>query len=326
MRKNQLLTGVLFSSLFLIFLLGAASWAQADEEIRLDSDRARAEVGASFALRALSEKSFDDVWWHSTDDAIADVVVSEDGFRAVVRAWREGNAIISVNAADNGSEEVHRAECHVEVMANEDPEKVSGIRIMPEKMTIERGKSDHLTAYVVPETASNQNITWRTSDAGIATVSAHGNVTGVSAGNATIRVISEDGGFVAECAVNVVEKEVRVTGIILNHASTHVYVNGTRRLIAYVRPENATNKRVRWVSSNRYIASVSQGGVVIGNRRGRVVISAITEDGGFIAESIVSVREGWLDFLGAGCSTGVSSPVALFLLGPLLVLCFRRRK
>ena len=61
-----------------------------------------------------------------------------------------------------------------------------------------------LTATVSPARASNKNVTWHTSKANVATVS-NGVVTPVSAGEATIMVVTEDGSKSASCTVTVKE-------------------------------------------------------------------------------------------------------------------------
>ena len=62
-----------------------------------------------------------------------------------------------------------------------------------------------LTATVSPARASNKNVTWHTSKANVATVSS-GVVTPVSAGEATIMVVTEDGSKSASCTVTVKER------------------------------------------------------------------------------------------------------------------------
>lgn len=53
------------------------------------------------------------------------------------------------------------------------------------------------------------------------------------------------------------------------------------QLIATVLPENATNKKVVWSSSNNGKATVSQDGWVTTFRAGPVFITVTTEDGGY---------------------------------------------
>ncbi|MBQ6724905.1 MAG: Ig domain-containing protein [Paludibacteraceae bacterium] len=68
------------------------------------------------------------------------------------------------------------------------------------------GETLTLTATVNPNNATDQSVSWSTSDANVATVE-NGVVTAVAAGNATITVTTTDGSFTATCAVTVTAPE-----------------------------------------------------------------------------------------------------------------------
>ena len=68
------------------------------------------------------------------------------------------------------------------------------------------GETLTLTATVNPNNATDQRVSWSTSDANVATVE-NGVVTAVAAGNATITVTTTDGSFTATCAVTVTAPE-----------------------------------------------------------------------------------------------------------------------
>lgn len=67
------------------------------------------------------------------------------------------------------------------------------------------GKTLTLAAAVLPNNATDKNVTWSSSNPAAATVSASGVVTAVAVGNTTITVTTEDGGFTASCEVKVKE-------------------------------------------------------------------------------------------------------------------------
>ena len=67
-------------------------------------------------------------------------------------------------------------------------------------------ESLQLNATVLPHDASDKTLTWSTSDSSIVDVSNSGVVTAKNVGNANISVTTKDGGYVASCAVNVVEQ------------------------------------------------------------------------------------------------------------------------
>ncbi|MBQ4383613.1 MAG: Ig-like domain-containing protein [Firmicutes bacterium] len=90
----------------------------------------------------------------------------------------------------------------VKVTVNSNP--VTGVQVDPASISIEAGKTANLTVKLLPEAATNQNVTFSTSDGNVANVDGNGTVTGVAAGNATITVTSSDNSSItAACAVTV---------------------------------------------------------------------------------------------------------------------------
>ncbi len=79
---------------------------------------------------------------------------------------------------------------------------VSDVKISKTEMTLGIGGTERLTATVLPASASNKNIMWKTNNAAVATVN-DGLVSGISEGTAIITVTTEDKGFAASCIVTV---------------------------------------------------------------------------------------------------------------------------
>jgi len=85
---------------------------------------------------------------------------------------------------------------------------VTGVTLNPTSLSLFTGDTAPLTATVQPSDATNQNVTWSTSDNTVATVDENGTVTAVGAGEATITVTTEDGTFTATCKVTVTHSMV----------------------------------------------------------------------------------------------------------------------
>ncbi|MCL2417585.1 MAG: Ig-like domain-containing protein [Bacteroidales bacterium] len=68
---------------------------------------------------------------------------------------------------------------------------------------LDAGGTLQLTATVLPEDATNRNVTWSSNDTSVVTVNSSGIVTGISVGNAIITVRTEDGNHTAMCAATV---------------------------------------------------------------------------------------------------------------------------
>lgn len=84
-------------------------------------------------------------------------------------------------------------------------------------------------------------------------------------------------------------KTIRVTGVTLSVPSADIYEGETLELVATVAPQDASNKKVSWASSNNAVATV-QDGLVSAVKAGNATISVTTADGGFKAECAVTVK------------------------------------
>ncbi len=81
--------------------------------------------------------------------------------------------------------------------------KVTSVSLNKNNLTLDVGKSETLTATITPSNATNQNVTWESSNPSVATVDESGKVTAVAPGEATITVTTADGGKTATCTVTV---------------------------------------------------------------------------------------------------------------------------
>ena len=160
---------------------------------------------------------------------------------------------------------------------------VTGVTLNKTSTSIQVGGTETLTATVSPKDAANKKVTWKSSNAAIASVDANGKVTGVKAGEATITVTTEDGGKTAFCRVTVSDKEVKVTGITL--AALAIYVGESKAITATVKPDDATNKELTWKSSDESIATVDNTGKVTGKKIGTATITATARDGSGVSGS-----------------------------------------
>lgn len=83
------------------------------------------------------------------------------------------------------------------------PVAVTGVTVSPTSASIAAGLTRQLTATIAPANATNQNVTWSSSNNAVATVNATGLVTAVAAGTANITVTTQDGNKTATCAITV---------------------------------------------------------------------------------------------------------------------------
>ncbi len=146
--------------------------------------------------------------WTSSDATIASVIQGQ------VTAISQGTATITVTTADGS----YTATCTVTVET--DAVNVTGIALNETTLNLITGDTKQLTATIQPTDATDQTVTWVTSDDGVATVSSTGLITAVGAGSATITVTTTDGAKTATCEVRVTVvgtiTEIMTKGFITN--------------------------------------------------------------------------------------------------------------
>ena len=171
---------------------------------------------------------------------------------------------------------------------------VESVSLDKNNLDLKVGNSDTLVATVLPENATNKNVTWSSSDDTIAKVE-DGTVTAIAPGEATITVTTVDGNKTATCDVTVSESDVEdpvihVEDVVLTPANLEISVGGESLLDVGIVPSNATNKKVIWASEDPNIATVNNG-LVTGISIGETIITATSEDGNKIGKCNVFVSE-----------------------------------
>jgi uncharacterized protein YjdB len=227
----------------------------------------------------MSEDTYDKTLiWSSTNPAVA--AVDSAG---KVSALYPGTALITASATDGSG---ITAACTVTVYA-----LVTGITLSYSNITIAAGQTvSTVTAYILPENASNKSLKWLSSNPSIAAVDANGYITGVQTGSAYITAAAQDGSEKsASVLVYVVAPKKGVTAIRLNKSSAAIDEGKTLSLSARLTPSSPQNKTVAWSSSNPAVASVNGKGKVTALTPGTIVITA-TASSGVSAQCTVTVR------------------------------------
>ena len=191
--------------------------------------------------------------WSSSDATIASVDAN-----GKITALKGGQAVITAKAGEK------YASCAVTVTV-----PVTGISLNQSSLTLTKGQSANLVAYVQPSDATDKIVTWVSSDNNVATVDQNGQIVAKAGGSATITAAC--GGFTVECVVKVV---VLVSSVALDQTSLELAIGESATLVATISPGDATDKSVTWSSSDATIASIDQNGKVTGLKEGKVTITA----------------------------------------------------
>lgn len=83
---------------------------------------------------------------------------------------------------------------------------VTGVSLDKSTLNIQKGESVTLVVTVRPSDATNQSVNWSTNNSNV-TVS-NGMVTGKTAGTSVVTVTTDDGGYTAQCTINVTENTI----------------------------------------------------------------------------------------------------------------------
>jgi uncharacterized protein YjdB len=165
---------------------------------------------------------------------------------------------------------------------------VTGISMDQDTLDIVVGDTGTLAVVFDPEDATNQNVTWSSSDESVATVDETGEVAGMDVGTATITAVSEDGGFEATAEVTVSED----TGVVdptdpgtelgFDELTMDLPLGETADLTEIATIPDGVN--VTWSSSDENVVSVDESGVITASQVGEADITmdtgeVQTEDG-----------------------------------------------
>ena len=243
------------------------------EAVTLSQTALTLKPGETAALTAtVSPENADQaVVWYSADPETASVTGGE------VVAICAGTTEIAAIAGGV------KAACSVTVA--EDGLRAASLMLSVGTLELTEGRTATLTATVLPTSIPQSSIVWTSSNEEAAVVDS-GVVTARAAGAAIIR--ASVGGKTASCTVTVKAARVPVSSVTLDRSTLELSVDGTARLTAAVRPENADDRTVVWQSSREDVATVS-GGIVRGVAEGSALISATA--GGAKAECSVTVSQ-----------------------------------
>lgn len=225
-----------------------------------------------------------DVTFKSSDTSIFTV-----DNKGVIKGVAVGQAVLSCESKELGQAGV--ITCMVTVTASEIPAK--DFSVTPAAETIYIGATLQLTKKFNPENATNQTVTWSSSDTSIATVNTTGTVKAVKEGKATISAVYTDTKdnkpLIRTSTITVEAAPIPVTDFDINPDTSNIIVGDKFTITPVFKPNDATNKNVEYQSLDEGVIKVSDKGEVTGVGAGDAIIQCQAEDGGFIATCFVHV-------------------------------------
>lgn len=168
---------------------------------------------------------------------------------------------------------------------------VTGITVSPATTNVAPSGTVQMSAAVTPVNATNKGVNWSITS-GKASVDPNGLVTvkaDADVGSTiTVTATAQDGSNVTGTA-QITVSSVPVESVSLNKSTTTIAAGSNETLIATVTPDNATDKTVKWTSSDSTVATVDPNGKVTAVKVGTATITAAA--GGKYATCTVTVTK-----------------------------------
>ena len=222
------------------------------------------KIGVSTTPSPTSSK----ISYTSSDPSVASV--DENGYITGVSL---GTAVITATT-DNGLS----ATSTVTVSA-----PITSMEFEHPSITVYKGDSRKLNLVYSPADTTD-SINYSSS----LTVDSTGTINAKSAGTYTVTATSQSG-IKAYCTVKVIDYPVIVKSIALDKNENEMFVGEVFKLTSTIEPSNATDKTVRWQSTDESVATVTPGGIVEAKGAGKTIITVETANG-LIAYCEVTVK------------------------------------
>ena len=252
----------------------------------------------------------DKVVWHSADESIARV--SESG---VLTAVGYGKTIIS---ATDGNKAVTS---EVTVIQNATAVSFSDVEMVIGERTLIRPSFE-------PVSATETELTYSMDKEGIIEINEFGVMHALAEGSVIVTGTTAYG-VSGQFTVTVKDDTNYGVEAIALPATAKVGLNNKITLDVAFNPVNATNKNIKWYVEDDSIIRLTPGDAqaeIVGTKLGTTKVTAVSEDGGHVAECIVTVTEKEVGPPETGAVSMVMTGIMLVAAGAAVTLRKRRRR
>ena len=165
------------------------------------------EVGTAYSQDLTATGDTPITWNLASGSSLpAGLSLSEDG-KITGTPTTEGTSTFTITATNTAGSDSKEFSLTIK------PVPVTGVKLNKTELALFTDDSEILTATIEPDNATNQAVTWESSDHNVATVD-NGKVSAVAAGEAIITVTTADGGKTATCQVKVTQSTYSITADI----------------------------------------------------------------------------------------------------------------
>lgn len=251
------------------------------QNVSIKSSKKELYVGDSLKLEAIitpTDASNKEVIWGTSDETIATI-----DKKGVLKGLKAGNVDVTVKTLDGNKTSFI-------TLTVKNKESSTKISLNKNSISLKVGQSETIKASV----NNKKKLVWSSSDTKVVVVDANGKIYAKKSGVATILCMTEDKKTTASISVKVASDEkpnnrIKMTSIILNRSSIQLNKGNSFKIGVSIKPTNATNKSLKYSSSNEAVALVSSDGTIKGVGLGTATIKVSAKDGSGKFASLVVV-------------------------------------
>lgn len=181
----------------------------------------------------------------------------------IITAHASGTANITVRSVDGEVGDT------IKITVVQPPEEIA---FKQPEYTVSVGSQLKFRVTVLPSNANNKRVEWLSSDESIATISKEGRLTAKSAGDVFVTAVSRGDPAVRSSVV--VHCVIPIQKVTFEEELHDLRVGETVQLYPALSPENATRSALAYSSSNPYVCTVDENGLVTAVRGGEATITA----------------------------------------------------
>jgi Ig domain protein group 2 domain protein len=188
-----------------------------------------------------------------------------------------------------GSMSAYKKEYYWKDLNLKERNPIEQIKLQFKKLNLEKEETRKLPLTCIPNDAEDTRVAWNSSNNDIVKVSNDGNVTAIKPGRAFVYAVSVvDNNVKDSCEIIVLQ---HIQSLTIEPKNILMASLGERiKLQTKILPEDATDKSIRWSSSNQSVCTVTNDGTVIATGNGSTVVLAYTNDGNIPATCVVIVN------------------------------------
>lgn len=188
-----------------------------------------------------------------------------------------------------GSMSAYKKEYYWKDLNLKERNPIEQIKLQSQKLNLEKEETRKLPLTCIPNDAEDTRVAWNSSNNDIVKVSNDGNVTAIKPGRAFVYAVSVvDNNVKDSCEIIVLQ---HIQSLTIEPKKILMASLGERiKLQTKILPEDATDKSIRWSSSNQSVCTVTNDGTVIATGNGSTVVLAYTNDGNIPATCVVTVN------------------------------------